>query len=178
MRSLVAALAAASVFSSASAAEFHVEISGNDGNDGSASHPFRTVQRAATAAQGGDLVTVHAGTYRERVHPPTGGVTFEAAAGDTVVISGAEPASSWTHVANDTWRLDLSSYATFSNFNPYSDRLRGDWFSDEGLVHHSGAVYLGDLWLKEAASLAEVLSPVAPGAEPQWAATVDGDNGT
>jgi hypothetical protein len=39
-------------------------------------------------------------------------------------------------------------------------------------------VYLVDLWLKEAASLADVLSPVAPGAEPQWAATVDGDNGT
>jgi len=175
--SLIAALSASAALA-ASAAEHHVALSGNDGNDGSAARPFRTVQRAATAAQGGDLVTVHAGTYRERVHPPTGGVTFEAAAGDTVVISGAEPVSAWTHVANDTWRLDLPSYATFGNFNPYMDRLRGDWFAPEGLVHHSGGVYAGNLWLKEAASLADVLSPVAPGAEPQWAATVDGDSGT
>ena len=173
-----ATLAAAAAAAASSSTEFHVALSGDDGNDGSAGHPFRTVQHAAAVAQGGDVVTVHAGTYRERVHPPTGGVTFQAAAGDAVTISGAEPATGWAHVGADTWRLDLPSAATFGNFNPYSDRLRGDWFDDQGLVHHSGAVYVGDLWLKEAATLAQVLGPVAPGAEPRWFGTVGGDNGT
>ena len=170
--------ALASALALAAAADFHVAPSGNDGNDGSAQRPFRTVQRGAVAAQSGDVVTVHAGMYRERVHPPNGGVTFQVAAGDNATISGAEPASGgWTHVAADTWRLDLPN-AYFGNFNPYTDRIRGDWFDDEGLVHHSGAVYLQDLWLKEAASLAAVMSPIAPGAEPQWFPAVGGDNGT
>jgi hypothetical protein len=176
--SALAALAATAAAAAAAATEFHVALSGDDGNDGSAARPFRTVQRGAEVAQGGDTVTVHAGMYRERVHPPTGGVTFQAAPGDAVTISGAEPAAGWAHVAADTWRLDLPSYAYFGNFNPYSDRLRGDWFDPQGTVHHSGAVYLGDLWLKEAAALATVLSPIAPGALPQWFGTVGGDNGT
>ena len=174
-RRLLAALAAASA---AAAAELHVALSGDDGSgDGSAQRPFRTVQHAAEVARAGDAVTVHAGTYRERVHPPTGGVTFQAAPGDAVTLSGAEPAAGWALVGNETWRLTLPSYATFGNFNPFSDRLRGDWFDDEGTVHHSGAVYLGDLWLKEAAALADVLAPIAAGAEPRWFGVVDGDVG-
>ena len=173
------ALAAAALAAFALASEIHVAPSGDDNSgDGSPQRPFRTVQHAAEVAQSGDAVTVHAGVYRERVHPPNGGVTFEAAPGDVVTISGAEPASGWAHVAADAWSLSLPSYATFGNFNPYTDQLRGDWFSPEGRVHHSGAVYLGSLWLKEAAALADVLSPIVPGAEPQWFANVDGDNGT
>ena len=101
------------------ARELHVALTGSDSNDGSPAYPFRTVQHAATQASSGDTVTVHAGTYRERVHPPTGGVTFQASPGDTVILSGSEPVSGWTRFANDTWRLSLPSAATFGNFNPY-----------------------------------------------------------
>jgi alpha-N-arabinofuranosidase len=103
----------------ATARELHVALTGSDSNDGSPAYPFRTVQHAATQASSGDTVTVHAGTYRERVHPPTGGVTFQASPGDTVILSGSEPVSGWTRFANDTWRLSLPSASTFGNFNPY-----------------------------------------------------------
>jgi alpha-L-arabinofuranosidase len=161
----------------AAARELHVAFTGSDSNDGSPARPFRTVQHAATQASSGDSITVHAGTYRERVHPPTGGVTFQAMAGDTVILSGSEPVSGWSHVANDTWRHTLPSFATFGNFNPYMDTIFGDWFDGQGLTHHTGAVYFGAQWLDEAPSLPAVLSPLAPGAAPRWFATVDGDAG-
>lgn len=159
----------------AEATEFHVSISGDDGNNGSLAHPWRTVNYAASRAQAGDTVTVHAGKYRERVHPPNGGVTFQAAAGDAVTISGADAVAGWVRVGNDTWSLTLPSVATFGNFNPYQDHIFGDWFGDNGRLHHTGAVYFGDLWLDEAPSLSSVLAPwpQAPrrSGSPPWTAT-------
>jgi hypothetical protein len=52
------------------AAELHVAVSGKDDNPGTKDAPLRTIQRAADLAQPGDTITVHAGTYRERVNPP------------------------------------------------------------------------------------------------------------
>jgi alpha-N-arabinofuranosidase len=161
-----------------SALEYHVSITGNDANDGSITHPFRTIQYAAVHALNGDVVTVHAGVYRERVHPPNSGVTFQASVGDAVTISGADAVNGeWSHFGNDTWSMTLPSAATFGNFNPYMDRIFGDWFRDEKLVHHTGSVYFADLWLDEGISLPAVLSSLAPGAAPKWFATVDGDAG-
>lgn len=60
----------------ASAGELHVSVKGNDKNDGSRSKPFRTISAAAQVAQPGDAITVHEGTYRERVTPPRGGVCY------------------------------------------------------------------------------------------------------
>ena len=174
---MISVLSLLALASTASARELHVAITGDDGADGSAAHPLRTVQRGAQLSQSGDTVTVHAGMYRERVHPPTGGVTFQAAAGEAVTLSGAEPVGGWELVGTDTWRTALPSGPFFGNFNPYSDRIRGDWFDPEGLVHHTGAVYQADTWLSEAASLADVLKPLVPGAAPVWFATVDSDTG-
>src|SRR5438270_13565563 len=49
---------------------------GNDGSAGSLAAPFRTIQRAATLANGGDTVMIRGGTYPETVHPSHSGVTF------------------------------------------------------------------------------------------------------
>jgi nitrous oxidase accessory protein NosD len=59
--SVFAILAATS--SSALAATWHVSPSGNDAAAGSDTAPFKTIQRAVTAANAGDTVLVHAGTY-------------------------------------------------------------------------------------------------------------------
>lgn len=74
---------------------FHVRPDGDDGKSGlSASDAFKTIQRGAEAAQPGDTVLVHAGTYRERVMPPRGGtgetarITYRAAPGEHVVVTG------------------------------------------------------------------------------------------
>lgn len=49
-------------------AAYHVSPArGDDGGDGSGRHPFRTIGRALTAAQSGESVVLHPGTYDEDV---------------------------------------------------------------------------------------------------------------
>lgn len=161
----------------AGAAEIHVAVTGDDAGDGSAGRPLKTISAAAQKAQPGDTVTVHAGVYRERVSPPRGGtsdecrITYRAAPGEKVTITGSEPATGWEKAANDTWKLTLPS-ARFGAFNPFSERVAGDWFDPRGRVHHLGCVYLNGDWLLEAPGLEAVLQPA--GATPLWFAVVDG----
>jgi alpha-N-arabinofuranosidase len=158
------------------AAELHVALTGQDANPGSQAAPLRTIQAAAKLAQAGDVITVHGGVYRERIAPPRGGtsdqnrITYQAAAGEKVAITGSEVAKNWEKVQADTWKMTLPN-GFFGGFNPYSDLIRGDWFDGKGRAHHTGAVYLNGEWLTEAATLDEVLKPAA--ASPLWFGQVD-----
>jgi hypothetical protein len=42
-------------------------VTGNDNNDGSLAHPFKTIQKAANTVVAGDTVNIKAGIYNERV---------------------------------------------------------------------------------------------------------------
>jgi alpha-N-arabinofuranosidase len=145
--------------------EYHVSVRGNDSNDGSASHPLRTISAAARQAQSGDVITVHEGVYRERINPPRGGqsdsqrIVYRAAPGEKVVIKGSEVVKNWAKVQNDTWKVVVPN-SFFGDFNPYRDLIHGDWFDPRGREHHTGAVYLNGHWLVEAAKLDDVLKPV------------------
>ena len=163
------------------AAGFHVALGGNDTNSGTPPAPLRTIQRAADLAQPGDMITVHEGVYRERISPPRGGesatkrIIYQAAPGEKVEIKGSEVVTNWVKVQNDTWKVTLPN-TLFGKFNPYSDLIRGDWFSDQGRPHHTGAVYLSGEWLTEAAKLDEVLKPA--GTTALWFGQVDKENTT
>ena len=165
----------------ATARDYHVSVTGDDGNSGSAEQPLRTISAAARLAQPGDQVTVHAGTYRERVAPPRGGmsdqqrITFQAATGEKVVIKGSEVIKGWKQLEHDTWKVTIAN-VFFGDFNPYRDLIRGDWFNGKGRQHHTGAVYLNNEWLTEAAKLDEVLQPASDA--PLWFAQVDQDSTT
>ena len=148
----------------AAAVEYHVSVNGDDANQGTASKPFRTMSAAARAAQPGDVITVHAGTYRERVTPPRGGesdvkrIVYQAAAGEEVFIKGSEVARGWKPFVGNVWKLTLpSSY--FGNYNPYKDKIVGDWFTDRGRPHHTGEVYLNGKSLFETNLIERVLDP-------------------
>lgn len=73
----------------------------SDDNPGTEARPFKTINRAAEVLQPGEMVLIHAGVYRECICPAFGGtgvdrmIAYEAAPGDRVVITGAEP-----------WRVD------------------------------------------------------------------------
>ena len=129
----------------AQATTFNVATNGNDANPGTKAAPFRTIQHAADLAQPGDVITVHAGIYRERVSPPRGGtsdakrIVYQAAPGEKVVITGSEEVKNWVKVQGDVWKTTLPN-SFFGGFNPYSDLIHGDWFSPHGrqASHRSG----------------------------------------
>ena len=162
---------AALAFSTASpATEYFVAPGGSDFAAGTRKAPLRTIQRAADLAQPGDVLTVRAGVYRERINPPRGGtsgrsrIVYQGAPGERVEIKGSEIIKGWEQLHLDVWKVVLPN-SFFGSFNPYIDRIHGDWFDPKGREHHTGAVYLNGEWLVEAAKFEEVLQADA---HPQW----------
>lgn len=97
----------------ASASTWHVATTGNDTNGGTDTAPFQTIQRAVTAAQPGDTVIVHAGTYagfkvstQATAQAP---ITFKAEG--TVNINGA------TTTDRDAIHVENASYITIDGFS-------------------------------------------------------------
>lgn len=148
------------------ATEYHVSKNGNDRNPGSQEQPFLTIQAAANVAEAGDVITVHKGIYRERVDPLRGGkndlnrITYQAAKGEKVVIKGSEPLSDWEKLENSVWKARVPN-SLFGDYNPYSDLVEGDWFSPQGINHHTGEVFINGKSLFEQNSLEDVAEPKA-----------------
>ncbi|MDR1675038.1 MAG: right-handed parallel beta-helix repeat-containing protein [Tannerella sp.] len=146
------------------AKEYHVSVKGNDAASGAESSPFRTINRAAQAAYPGDVITVHAGTYREWVNPPRGGtnddtrIVYRAAPGERVEIKGSEVVNTWTKEAGGVWKVVLPN-SIFGDYNPYTDLIYGDWFNGRGRVHHTGEVFLNNRSLYEKETVDKVRNP-------------------
>lgn len=168
--------------------EIHVSVNGNDAGDGSAARPLRTISAAARAAQPGDVVTVHAGTYRERITPPRGGesetrrIVYQAAPGERVEIKGSEVIRGWKPFQPGVWKATIAN-KLFGAYNPYQDLINGDWFTGKGRPHHTGEVYLNGRPLWETNLMENVLSPKPEegardreGSTWTWFAEVDANN--
>lgn len=156
--------------------EYHVAKNGDDNAKGLKDCPFQTIQRAAKIAKPGDVVTVHEGEYREWVSPVTGGtsdvmrITYQAAAGEKVVIKGSEIVTDWEKVDGSVWKTVIDN-DFFGEYNPYTYELYGDWFIDPmDWRVHTGDVYLNGRSFYEAPSIEEVKSPVIrkDGFNPPW----------
>ena len=161
----------------AASVEIHVSAAnGNDSAAGSAAQPLKTISAAASKAMPGDTIIVHAGVYREWVKPPRGGkadskrITYRTAPGEKVVITGSDLFTHWERVSGDAWKLVIPN-AYFGEFNPYAEKVHGDWFDGQGREHRRGMVYLHGEWLPEAADLVAVTKP-ADG-KPTWFSHVD-----
>lgn len=147
------------------AKEYHVSIKGNDANEGTEKAPFRTIGKAAEYAFPGDIITVHAGTYREWVNPPRGGesddkrIVYRAAPGEKVEIKGSERITNWTKEKNGVWKVTIPN-TFFGDYNPYIDLIYGDWFEGMGREHHTGEVFLNNKSLYEKETLDKVQTPV------------------
>jgi len=145
--------------------EYHVSIKGNNNNPGTMEKPFRTISQAAQRALPGDIIIVHQGIYREKVVPLRGGesdikrIIYQAAKGEKVEIKGSEIIKGWKKFKDDVWKAVIPN-SFFKDYNPYSDLIHGDWFSDRGRKHHTGEVYLNGKSLYESASLQNVLNPI------------------
>jgi hypothetical protein len=156
-----------------SAQEFHVSSKGNDSNPGTLNLPFKTIAKAAEAAQPGNTVTIHEGVYRERITPPRGGtsetmrIVYRSAKGENVQIKGSEVVKGWVKVAGEVWKVTIPN-SFFGNYNPYQDSIYGDWFNAKGRIHHTGEVFLNGKSLYEVESPEKVMNPVPlPNAQDQ-----------
>ncbi len=145
--------------------EYHVALSGCDFAEGTENHPFRTISRAAEAAEAGDTVVVHSGEYREWVKPTHSGysnlsrITYEAAYGEKVIIKGSERIQNWENIGGSVWKTVLSN-SFFGTYNPYKQLVTGDWLLyTPGSFRHTGDVYLNGNSFYEADSLEEVKNP-------------------
>ena len=128
------------------AREIHVGTTGDDSGSGDHGSPYLTIGKAASIALPGDVVTVHAGTYREWVKPARGGtgeekrITYRAAPGEEVIIKGSERVTSWVNEGDGVWKVELPN-SFFGEYNPYALNLSGGWLH-YGEWHHRGDVYL------------------------------------
>jgi hypothetical protein len=144
----------------------HVATDGADTADGAADRPLRTISRAAELAQPGDTVLVHAGEYREWVRPRRGGlsgarrITYQAAAGEHVVIKGSERVTGWVREPGGVWRASVPN-AVFGDWNPFAEEIAGDWLVEPRppVRRHLGDVYLNGVSCYEAGSRAELAEP-------------------
>ena len=149
-----------------SAKEYHVAKTGSDKNPGTKDKPLLTIQAAAGIAQPGDIITVHKGIYRERITPPRGGeshtkrIIYKAAQGEKVDIKGSEVLKNWEKYTGTVWKASIPD-SFFGDYNPYKDKIHGDWFDGLGRIHHTGDVYLNGKSLWEMADLEKVKNPVA-----------------
>ncbi len=118
--------------------EIHVSASdpaASDDNDGSAAHPFRTINRAAAEAEPGTRVLIHAGLYRECVKPARGGtdpehmISYEAFGDGDVVVSASEevkdfiPSEGWMLFRD--WGVQPESGASVWEYDLDPDLFRG-----------------------------------------------------
>ncbi|MGN0229573.1 MAG: carbohydrate-binding protein [Muribaculaceae bacterium] len=174
-------ISALMAFSAAAQTEYHVSQSkGDDRNKGTAERPFKTIMSAARVAMAGDVITVHEGVYRERVVPPRGGtsdrarITYQAAPGERVVITGSEKVDGWKKVGENTWSVTLPN-SFFGENNPFDEQLYGSWYHGHGRPNHTGSVYLNGKRLREIFSKDEVLRAI--NGDPKWYAEADGNGG-
>ena len=140
--------------------------------DGTIEKPFRTIQAAADAAMPGDEVVVFPGIYRESVNPVHGGtedarITYRSAEKGEAVITGAERIETWEKVEGNVWKASVSN-AMFTDRNPYTTMVSGDWFIAT-FIAHTGDVYLNGKSMYEVADLDSVIHPV------QWNTSWDPD---
>ncbi len=148
-----------------SAKEYHVSINGKGSNDGSASSPFKTISAAVKVAFPGDVITVHAGTYREWINPLRGGesnekrIIYRAAPGEKVKIKGSEIITGWKKVKENVWKVTIDN-SLFGDYNPYQDSIYGDWFSNQGRIHHTGEVFLNGKSFYEKETIEKVFRPI------------------
>lgn len=156
--------------------QYHVAKHGSDFHSGAEPQPFLTIGRAAAVAEPSDRIVVHGGVYREWVRPKNGGgnelqrIVYEAAEGEKVVVKGSERITGWENAGGTVWKVTLPN-AFFGDYNPYAERLEGDWFihpADRAV--HAGDVYLNGRSFYEAYSLDEVKHPARreKGFAPPW----------
>lgn len=140
--------------------QIFVNSKATPGGDGSKDRPLSYINDAAKIASPGDEVLVAPGIYREYVSPVNAGlensrITYKSTEPLGAVITGAEIVENWTLYEGNVWTAQVDN-SIFGDFNPYTTYVYGDWYF-AGKTKHTGAVYLNNKMLYEAASIQECI---------------------
>jgi len=149
--------ALALVTATATAADFHVASNGNDADPGTKEKPFATPARAMEAVRAvvsGGLksdvrVVLRGGTYALGAplvftSADSGSadhaITYAAASGETVVISGGREITNWTPVGGSKWTAELAGVKSgqwfFRQLVVNDQRaVRARWPNEDGVLH-------------------------------------------
>jgi hypothetical protein len=105
----------ASVVNTGGGRVLYVAPTGDDDAEGSAEHPWRTLQHAADAVLPGDTAVVKKGTYGEEVTLARSGeegkpITFQASPGEEVTLDGGGEAGGAFTVESGTSHLRLEGF--------------------------------------------------------------------
>ena len=164
--------------------KYYVDINAMPGGQGTQESPFGTIQAAADIALPGDEVIVLPGIYRENVDPKNSGtedarIVYRSSEPLGAVITGAEILTGWKK-EDGIWTARVSN-DIFTERNPYTTRISGDWFMAE-FIAHTGDVFLNGKSMYEADSVEAVKAAVPSAASwdkafsvYQWHAEQDGN---
>ena len=141
--------------------QIYVDAKATLSGNGTKENPFRQIQDAAKIAKPGDEVLVYPGIYREYVNPINAGledarITYTSVEPLGAIITGAEELKGWSKYEGNVWTASVDN-SIFGSFNPYTTYVYGDWYF-AGRTKHTGAVYLNNKMLYEAASIDECIA--------------------
>lgn len=82
-------------------ADYYVSPGGDDGNNGTAGAPFKTIAKASLVMTAGDTCYLRAGTYRETITPVNSGtdgneMTYQAYQNELVEVTTSEEVTGWS----------------------------------------------------------------------------------
>lgn len=118
---------------SSTSSNYYVSTNGNDTTgDGSYSHPWKTIQKAADTVTAGDQIYVRGGTYFEEVRiqnkhgSNNSWITFMPYNNEEVIVDGRNIPNSWGHAI---MRTEDCSYIRITGFKLHNSALCGFWIS-------------------------------------------------
>ncbi len=142
------------------AKDIYVAKDGNDNNPGTAAKPYKTIAKASSVAQAGDVIIIGEGTYEEIIRPARSGVagrpiTYTAKNGEKVIISAMQALSGWqkdrgsiyktkvswdlgqeNFVMNGSTAMDLARWPNNVDGKPFTlNSLRNDGGSGSNVVN-------------------------------------------
>ena len=97
-----------------SGADYFVSVQGSDENPGTIGSPFLTIQKAADIVEGGDVINIMEGSYREQINldgvsgSDGAPILFKSFDNDRVVIDGTKLISTaWTAHQGNIWKTQI-----------------------------------------------------------------------